>query len=168
LPERFPSLADRVIVVTGGSRGLGREMVLALLDAGARVAITAKTESAALRNTLAAAERTSGRRRIMAFTANVCAQEDCERVVAATLQEWDGLHVLINNAALGDGRTVTARHNSGIPAIDVDDQGRRLKKQFIALVELLLGAKRANMLLQSISKLDGLKDVGELTGQCVL
>ena len=50
----YPSLTDRVILITGGSRGLGREMALALNEAGARVVITGSTPSSALDNTLAA------------------------------------------------------------------------------------------------------------------
>lgn len=69
--------------------------------------------------------------------------------------------------ALRDGRIVTARHDAGIPAVDIDDQGRRLEEKFIALVEPLIGATRANTLLHSISRIDGMRDVGELIGQCV-
>ena len=48
------SLDDRVVLITGGARGLGREMALALADAGARVAITGASDSEALHKTRAA------------------------------------------------------------------------------------------------------------------
>lgn len=35
-----PSLSNRVVIVTGGGRGLGREMALSLVASGARVAVT--------------------------------------------------------------------------------------------------------------------------------
>ena len=43
-----PSLIDRVVIVTGGSRGLGKEMALTLVEAGARVAVVGLTDSAHL------------------------------------------------------------------------------------------------------------------------
>jgi 2-methylcitrate dehydratase PrpD len=69
--------------------------------------------------------------------------------------------------ALNDGRVVTARHDAGVPARDVDDQGRRLEEKFAALVVPLLGAKRADALRETIARLDELADVGELARQCV-
>ena len=69
--------------------------------------------------------------------------------------------------ALNDGHAVTARHDSGVPAPDVNDQGRRLEDKFSALVEPLLGAKRADALRETIANLDEIQDVGDLTRQCV-
>jgi 2-methylcitrate dehydratase PrpD len=69
--------------------------------------------------------------------------------------------------ALDDGRVVTARHDSGVPARDVDDQGRRLEEKFTALVAPVLGAKRADALRETIANLDAIRDVGELAEQCV-
>ena len=69
--------------------------------------------------------------------------------------------------ALADGRTVTARCDSGVPARDVDEQGRRLEDKFSALVAPLLGAARADALRETIGNLDELQDIGELARQCV-
>jgi len=69
--------------------------------------------------------------------------------------------------ALADGRTLTARHDAGVPAGDVDEQGRRLEQKFAALVGPLLGEKRAATLREAITRLDEIADVGELTGLCV-
>jgi len=51
------SLKDKVAVVTGASRGIGRHTALALAEAGAKVAVAARTEEklAALVNEIAAA-----------------------------------------------------------------------------------------------------------------
>ena len=51
-----PSLIDRSVIVTGGSRGLGRVMALALAEAGARVAVVASQRSPQLDETLARAD----------------------------------------------------------------------------------------------------------------
>jgi 2-methylcitrate dehydratase PrpD len=64
---------------------------------------------------------------------------------------------------LTDGRRVTARHDAGIPAADIDGQGGRLAYKFDALVEPVLGAPRTRELREAISDLDRLADIGSLT-----
>jgi 2-methylcitrate dehydratase PrpD len=66
-----------------------------------------------------------------------------------------------------DGRAVAARYDSGVPAADVDEQGRRLEEKFTALVAPLLGDDRAATLRERIARLDQIQDVGELTEMCV-
>jgi 2-methylcitrate dehydratase PrpD len=63
---------------------------------------------------------------------------------------------------LADGRRVTARYDSGIPATEIAEQGRRLTAKFDALVEPVLGAARTRELREMISGLDGLDDIGDL------
>jgi 2-methylcitrate dehydratase PrpD len=64
---------------------------------------------------------------------------------------------------LADGNRLTARHDAGIPAADIIDQGRRLAAKFDALVEPLHGAPRARELRETIAGLDHLADVASLT-----
>ena len=47
------SISGKVVVITGGGRGLGRAMALGLAQAGAKVAITAAREGAELQQTAA-------------------------------------------------------------------------------------------------------------------
>jgi 2-methylcitrate dehydratase PrpD len=64
---------------------------------------------------------------------------------------------------LADGRHVTARHDAGIPAADISEQGERLAAKFDALVEPVLGSPRTDELREVISDLDGITDIGRLT-----
>jgi 2-methylcitrate dehydratase PrpD len=64
---------------------------------------------------------------------------------------------------LTDGRRITARHDAGIPAADIAEQGLRLAAKFDALVEPVLGAPRARELCETIAGLDSLTDIGSLT-----
>src|SRR5438270_1796744 len=64
---------------------------------------------------------------------------------------------------LADGKRLTARHNAGIPAADIADQGRRLAAKFDALVEPSLGAPRARELRETIAGPDHLTNIAELT-----
>ena len=68
---------------------------------------------------------------------------------------------------LTDGRMVTSRHDAGIPAADVAEQGQRLEAKFTALADPILGANRASRLLGAVAELDNAPDVRELMALCV-
>jgi 2-methylcitrate dehydratase PrpD len=67
---------------------------------------------------------------------------------------------------LKDGRILTAQHDSGVPASDVADQGRRLEAKFVALVEPILGRARADALINDINALDSLPDIRPVLARC--
>ena len=63
---------------------------------------------------------------------------------------------------LVDGRRVSARHDAGVPACDIPEQGERLGAKFDALVAPVFGAPRARELREMISDLDELADIRSL------
>ena len=63
---------------------------------------------------------------------------------------------------LPDGKRVSARHDAGIPATDIAEQGERLAAKFDALVAPVLGAPRTRELHQMVAGLDGLAEIGSL------
>jgi 2-methylcitrate dehydratase PrpD len=65
--------------------------------------------------------------------------------------------------ALADGHRVAVRHDAGIPAADIGEQGQRLAQKFDALVEPVLGSARTRELRGAISDLDRIPDIGNLT-----
>lgn len=67
--------------------------------------------------------------------------------------------------SLRDGRRLTAQHDSGVPATDVAEQGRRLEAKFSALVEPVLGTDRAARL---IGLIDGFDTQAEIRGLLAL
>ena len=94
------SLVDRVVLVTGASRGIGREMALALLEAGARVAVLASRDSPQLQQTLRMAGERNASHRVIPVIADVREQQACEGAVARVCEAFGALHVLVNNAAI--------------------------------------------------------------------
>lgn len=97
-----PSLKDRVVVVTGGSRGFGWFMAKELLRAGARLTLTGRN-SDTLASVLGKAQRIAGAGRCIAVAGDVTRPEDCARTVEETLREFGRIDVLINNAGRSYG-----------------------------------------------------------------
>src|SRR5262245_47629272 len=83
-------------IVTGGSRGIGRESARLLLEAGARVVICART-AATLEETRAELTAKTGGE-VYAVVADMAVVEDIERVVGQASERLGGVDILVNNA----------------------------------------------------------------------
>ena len=92
-------LTDRVAIVTGGGRGIGRRLVERLADEGVRtVAIDLDQDRLTdLGRELAARSDVESRQ----WVADVTRAEDLERVVADTVDQLGRIDILINNAGIG-------------------------------------------------------------------
>lgn len=93
-------LDGKVVVVTGGSRGIGRSIVLGAVARGARVAFCARSAGEAAQGVRAEAERIGGAGRVLAMAADVSRQGDVDAFVDATLDAYGTVDVLVNNAAV--------------------------------------------------------------------
>jgi 7-alpha-hydroxysteroid dehydrogenase len=92
--DRF-RLTDRVAIVTGAGKGIGRGIALGFAEAGADVVCAART-LADLEET-AKGVRERGRR-ALAVPTDVTKTDQLEQLVAATLAEFERLDLLVNNA----------------------------------------------------------------------
>ena len=90
-------LTGKVAIVTGGSRGLGKEIATGLGEAGARVAITARHEQD-LMSTKQGLE--SMGIECLPIVADVSEVEDVKRTLARTLEKWGKVDILVNNAGV--------------------------------------------------------------------
>ncbi len=97
----YPSLKGRSVLITGGSRGLGKEMALALAAAGACVAITGSRNSPALEETIVEATRIAGPQNVLGLVADVSDYDQCEAAVRSVIAAFGKIDILINNAGVG-------------------------------------------------------------------
>jgi 3-oxoacyl-[acyl-carrier protein] reductase len=90
-------LAGKVAIVTGAARRNGRDTAFALAGAGAAVVVNTRSSKPEV-EAVAATIRSRGGRSI-ALQADVTSEEDVARMMAATVAEFGGLDILVNNAA---------------------------------------------------------------------
>ncbi len=92
------TLEGRVALVTGGGRGIGRAISLALAAAGADVAVNYRRDADAARDTVTEIERLG--RRAIAFPASVDRAEDDELMAEAVLRDLGPVDILVHNAGI--------------------------------------------------------------------
>lgn len=110
-------LAGRVALVTGGSRGIGRAIVVKLAEAGAKVAFVYHSNQAAAD---ALVSELSGRGlEVWALQADASQKADADRVVESVLEKWGQLDILVNNAGIiRDGLIATMTSENWQAVID--------------------------------------------------
>jgi NAD(P)-dependent dehydrogenase (short-subunit alcohol dehydrogenase family) len=95
----IPSLdaSGKVVVITGGSKGLGRAMALGFAEAGADVAVASRKRDACEK--VADDVRAMGQR-ALAVECHVGEWDQCATLVDATVAEFGRIDVLVNNAGI--------------------------------------------------------------------
>ena len=95
------SLAGRIVLITGGSRGLGREMAMALAKAGARLVITGGSETPQLAQTAADLRHFVGDEHVLPIVADVTDEAATLNTIDACVAKFGRIDVLVNNAGRG-------------------------------------------------------------------
>lgn len=96
-PDPLFDFTGKVILVTGGSRGLGYQMVKAFAERGADVIIASRKIDAC---EAAAEECRALGRRALAVAAHVGKWADCDKLIDAAYAEFEHVDVLVNNAGM--------------------------------------------------------------------
>jgi len=87
-------LKDKVVIVTGGTSGIGRAAALGFAKQGAKIVITGRRAGSIK-------EAMSDHPNIAGFTADVSVPADAARTINETLSIWGRLDILVNNAGAG-------------------------------------------------------------------
>lgn len=87
------SLQNKIIVITGGSSGIGKALVEASLAKGAKVAVCARNADK-LKQLFTPCDN------LLCLKADVSIEADCKAFIDAVVAKWQGIDVLINNAGI--------------------------------------------------------------------
>lgn len=91
------NLANKTIILTGASAGIGRSLAISLAQLGANIVLAAR-HSDALDETVAACQEQGGK--AIAIPTDVTRPEQCQRLVEGAIATFGGLDILINNAGI--------------------------------------------------------------------
>lgn len=132
MPVPTLSLADKVAIVTGGSRGIGRVIALGFAEAGADVVVCSRTLPDLER--VAEEIRALGRRSLAVET-NIAIKSDVDNLVAKTVAEFGTIDILVNNAAMNIMRPlIELREDGWDKVMNVGLKGYYLCSQAVAKV----------------------------------
>lgn len=92
------NLTDRVALVTGGSRGIGRAISTMLAQAGAKVVVNYRGNQAAADETVAAINAAGGK--AAAIQADIAKPEAVEQLFKTIQEQYGRLDILVNNAGI--------------------------------------------------------------------
>ena len=142
-------LAGKVALVTGGNRGIGRAIALALAAEGSKVAICARDPD---RIQATVQELRALNVEARGWSADLTNAAECDRVVQETVQAFGRLDVLINNASMAvdetparfedqsDGHVMARVHGKAIPAIRCTRAAlSHMRRQKFGRIILILG-----------------------------
>jgi 3-oxoacyl-[acyl-carrier protein] reductase len=107
-------MEQRVAIITGGLRGLGRAMALGLVREGHAVVAVGHIDAdvASIKATTAGANFTG---KILPLVADLRRPTDCDRVVATARERFGAVHILVNNAGLTFTTIDPARYRRAEP-----------------------------------------------------
>ncbi|MGX7680191.1 SDR family NAD(P)-dependent oxidoreductase [Jatrophihabitans sp. DSM 45814] len=131
-------MSSKTAIVTGASRGIGKQIAIELGRLGFNVVVAARTVtphaklSGSVAETVAAVEAAGGK--ALAVQMDVRVPEDIEKLVSATVAEFGGLDVLINNAADTSGGVPT------LGELDVDEWRRQFETNLHGPLQLMKAA----------------------------
>jgi 3-oxoacyl-[acyl-carrier protein] reductase len=100
-------LTGKVAIVTGASRGMGREMADAIIEAGGKAGLLSP-DVAELKKTVAEINAARGEGSALALPYDISDYAQCELARDETIRDLGGLHIVVNNAALGQLNVIGA------------------------------------------------------------
>ncbi len=89
---------DKVALITGGTRGIGRQIAITLAKEGYNIALNYRKENEDMQNTKIEIEKEKVK--CLCVQGDVSSFEDCERIAKQVFDEFGSIDVLVNNAGI--------------------------------------------------------------------
>ena len=159
--ENLFSLKDKIAIITGASRGIGRAISRAFGEAGADLVVSSRNKRPPELEKVAEEVRSLGRK-ALAIPAHVGRREDVEKLVRKTLQEFGRIDILVNNAGANPilGTMVDLEEEAFEKVLEVNLKGAFLMSQAVAREMIKQGGGR----IINMSSISGLRARADKTG----
>lgn len=153
------SLAGRVALVTGSSRGIGRAIAERMAEQGAQVVISSRKVEACMA-VAADINARHGQERAIAIAANISSKQDLQHLVAETTRHFGRIDVLVCNAA--------SNPYYGPMAGIADEQFRKILENNVIANHWLIGFVAPQMLARRDGSIIIVSSIGGLRGSTVI
>lgn len=157
------SLSGKVAIVTGGKRGIGKAIALAMAEAGADIAVCDRViEDGELEAVAGEAQRLG--RRSLAVQADITQKADVDSLVQRVVAEFGAIDILVNNAAMNiRAPLLELREDGWDRVIDTDLKGYYLCSQ--AVGKIMVSQKRGNII--NIASTAAMYTAPEMGAYCI-
>lgn len=144
---------DKRIIVTGGTRGIGKSIALSFAHEGAWVAVNYSSDDESAATTEKELARLTPKFRI--FKADVSSRPDVEKMTKTIIDEWEHVDILVNNAGIiNDKLLMFLNEDDWERVIDVNLKGTYLFSR--AIIKTMIGRKFGRIInITSPSALQG-------------
>lgn len=161
MSENLFSLKDKIAIITGASRGIGRAISRAFGEAGADLVVSSRNKRPPELEKVAEEVRSLGRK-ALAIPAHVGKREDVENLVRKTLQEFGRIDILVNNAGANPilSTMVDLEEEALEKVLEVNLKGAFLMSQAVAKEMIKQGGGR----IINMSSISGLRARADRTG----
>jgi NAD(P)-dependent dehydrogenase (short-subunit alcohol dehydrogenase family) len=157
------SLPGKVVIITGGRRGIGKAIALAMAEAGADIAICDRVIEDGELNAVAEEVKRLGRRSL-AVQADITHKADVDALVQRVMDEFGAVDILVNNAAMNIRALLLELSEDGWDrVIDADLKGYYLCSQ--AVGKRMVDQKRGNII--NIASIAAIKAAPEMGAYCI-
>jgi 2-deoxy-D-gluconate 3-dehydrogenase len=157
------SLPGKVAVVSGGRRGIGKAIALALAEAGADIAICDRVTDDGELNAVAEEVKRLGRRSLAVQT-DITKKADVDNLAQRVVDEFGVIDILVNNAAMNIMAPLLELREEGWDrVIDTDLKGYYLCSQ--AVGKIMVSQKRGNII--NIASTAAMYTAPEMGAYCI-
>lgn len=158
----FP-LPGKVAMVTGGRRGIGKAIALALAEAGADIAICDRVVDDSELKTVAEEVKRLGRRSLV-VQADITSKADVDSLVQRVTSEFGAIDILVNNAAMNiRAPLLELREDGWDKVINTDLKGYYLCSQ--AVGKQMVSQKRGSII--NMASTAAIKAAPEMGAYCI-